>query len=42
MELATKHYVDGELNGAELTDTTYTFANGTTGNFTVTPEGGTA
>ena len=42
MELATKHYVDRELNGIESTDTTYTFANGTEGNFTVTPEGGTA
>jgi hypothetical protein len=42
MELATKHYVDGELNGIESTDTTYTFANGTAGNFTVTPEGGIA
>lgn len=42
MELATKHYVDEALNGAELTDTTYTFTSGTTGNFTVTPEGGTA
>ena len=27
---------------AEFTDTTYTFTSGTTGNFTVTPEGGTA
>ena len=30
------------INEKELTDTTYTFANGTEGKFTVTPEGGQA
>lgn len=31
-----------EINKKELTDTTYTFASGSQGQFTVTPEGGTA
>ena len=34
--------IEATLKTAELTDTTYTFANGTNGTFTVTPEGGSA
>lgn len=35
-------FLRGDRTWAVPTNTTYTFANGTTGNFTVTPSGGTA